>query len=273
MALVLALKKPLVLELILTVTSLGLLYSSGKIGKSTCSFTLLSYLLLTPNNFVFLRKQKPTQEVFPTTKIEIAKKSDNFEVGPATGEKYVVIGGSGFVGERIIHSLLKRGETNVVCFDIQIHAWNRQKYAGKVQFIEGDVRNEELIKSTLQGASVVFATFAVIRFFERLMKHFPRSANTNVNGMQVLVNACVSTGVKRLIVTSSSNCTFSNQIRQYDDHLPYCNKNNAITLYGLSKALSEEIALKANGKGSLAVGSIRPVRLIVFLFLLRFTKL
>lgn len=37
---------------------------------------------------------------------------------PATHDRYLVVGGCGFLGRHIVEALLGRGETNVAVFDI-----------------------------------------------------------------------------------------------------------------------------------------------------------
>ena len=76
--------------------------------------------------------------------------------------KYFVTGGAGFIGSNYVDRLLRRGES-VTVYDNLSRAgalrnldWLRQSYgSGSFRFIQGDVRQADLLVSSLQEADVV----------------------------------------------------------------------------------------------------------------------
>lgn len=104
---------------------------------------------------------------------------------PKTDVQYLVIGGCGFLGARLVEArmiaaaccmlrdgcmlqcqiLLQRGERKIRVFDVVANP----KFEGdaRVDFVRGDVRQLDALKAACRGVDTVFATFAVIRFQER----------------------------------------------------------------------------------------------------------
>ncbi|KAH9256931.1 hypothetical protein BASA81_004752 [Batrachochytrium salamandrivorans] len=179
-----------------------------------------------------------------------------------TQERYVVIGGLGFVGKRIVHALVLRGERNVLVVDLDSKAMvHMQALYPSVEFKLADVTQFDDIASTLVGADCVFAPFAVIRYWESLTKHLNRSWAVNVDGVRNVCEACVLHKVKRLIVTSSSAVAepfpsvLSNGL---NEDSPKVNQINATSNYCYSKSVGETIALSYHSPTGLQVSSIRP---------------
>ena len=105
-----------------------------------------------------------------------------------------LIGGSGFVGTRLIDLLEKDDRFNIMNIDIQpSHFFNQYT-------IFGDVRNPGQLNGLLKGCDVVVLLAAQHRDDIR-----PRSLyyDTNVEGMRNTLQAMEKNGVKRLIFFSS----------------------------------------------------------------------
>ena len=180
-----------------------------------------------------------------------------------TQELYAVIGGSGFVGRRLVHALILRGENRVRVIDLDENGLQELKttYGDKIEVVVADVTNLTQMQEALSGVECVYSPFATIRFWESLRKHWNRSFKVNVEGIQNVVEAATQAGVKRLVMTSSSGaiCVWPGEMPDgFDDFTPRCNEENYLNNYGLSKALQEKIVLEANGKNGMATGVIRP---------------
>lgn len=78
-----------------------------------------------------------------------------------TGKKYTVIG-CGFLGKRLVHSLLLRGETHVTVFDMDPSAGEAFKHDARVNFVRGNVCDYEAVRKVVEGADVVYSTFAIL---------------------------------------------------------------------------------------------------------------
>ena len=176
-----------------------------------------------------------------------------------TGKRYTVIG-AGFVGKKLIHSLLLRGETQIVAFDMDPKACDVFKGDSRVTFVRGDVTKYEQVLQVVHGADVVYATFAIIRYMDRLENQASLSYNINVVGTENVVRACQACNVKILVQTSTSNVSINAQqaTLNMDEKTEYVTRENSPNHYGWTKAIAEQIVLKADGIAGVRTGAIRP---------------
>jgi sterol-4alpha-carboxylate 3-dehydrogenase (decarboxylating) len=69
----------------------------------------------------------------------------------------------------------------------------------------------------------------------------------NVQGTKTLLQACVDSGVKSLVFTSSASVVFDgSDLKGVDETTPYCTK--FIDAYNETKALAEKEVLEWNGR-------------------------
>ncbi|CUA69034.1 hypothetical protein RSOLAG22IIIB_08284 [Rhizoctonia solani] len=136
--------------------------------------------------------------------------------GPATGKAYIVIGGSGLVGQYIVRTLLARGEALVRIIDVaepKPSANSDIDNLSRAEFVKADVSDYQSIAdaisrpfgSTKRTAQVIIHTVAAIRNFERLsyVKHL--SHRVNVQGTNNIIKASQELGtVGALVYTSSA---------------------------------------------------------------------
>lgn len=118
---------------------------------------------------------------------------------------FLVTGGAGFIGSNIVRHLVSRGEKVVVLDDLSHgNKENIEDVKDKITFIEGDIRNLDVVKKSMKGVDYVLhhaALHAVPQSIE-----YPLEVNdVNTNGtLQVLV-AARDAGVKRVVFASSSS--------------------------------------------------------------------
>lgn len=225
------------------------------------SLTLLAYLLLPlklsilpcPAHFKKHQTGSELEEPYKVPELTPVKK------------KVVVVGGSGFIGARLVHALVLRGEEQVVVYDVERNDQLLTQHPEVVSFVQGDVRDSAALENAIDGAQVVFSVFSVLRYFEHLEMHYERSRSTNVGGIHNVIEACVKKNVARLILTSSSNACFSYEAGavSFNDASPLCTETNAVSCYGRSKGEQEKIAIAANGKQGLVVAAIRPTSTVI----------
>ena len=179
---------------------------------------------------------------------------------PATSDQYLVVG-AGFLGSKLIHALLLRGEKRVRAFDIDPNALAPElRDHPHLEFIQGDVTKLADIQAACQDVDTVYCTFAIIRYFERLPAYAELSERINVGGTDRVLEACVAQGVKRLVHTSTSNvCAAPTLVNMaMSEESPYVTRDTSPNHYGWTKALAEQRVLEANGKDGMVTGSIRP---------------
>lgn len=73
----------------------------------------------------------------------------------------VVTGGTGFVGRRLVQSLLARGD-RVRVLDIAVPSPNDELVTGKVEFIKTDITKADEVKKGVAGATTVFHVASVV---------------------------------------------------------------------------------------------------------------
>lgn len=158
----------------------------------------------------------------------------------------LVVGGGGFVGRQLVEALLRRGEA-VRVFDLAPHDDPR------VESIVGDLRDPAAALRACTGVETVFQTASLVDWrpgSERALHA------VNVAGNRHIIDACVATGVKKLVYTSSIDTVFGGRpIRDGDEGLPYPRRH--LDTYGRTKMLGELDVLHANGRGGLATCSLR----------------
>ena len=107
--------------------------------------------------------------------------------------KILVIGGSGFIGSRLVGELLEEG------LNVQIFDKNPSLFYNNLVTL-ADVRDREALNSALKGKDIVFNLAA-----EHRDDVTPRSLyyEVNVRGAENIVNAALLNDVKRIIFTST----------------------------------------------------------------------
>jgi nucleoside-diphosphate-sugar epimerase len=117
----------------------------------------------------------------------------------------LVTGGAGFIGSHIVDRLLDEGFKVRVLDNLSTgDITNLAQYKNKksFQFIEGDIRNFDLVKRTVKGVDAVFHEAAVVSV-SRSVENPLLSNEINVTGTVNLLNACVDAHVKRFVLASS----------------------------------------------------------------------
>lgn len=149
--------------------------------------------------------------------------------------KCTVIGGSGFLGQRLVTKLLEKGY-HVNILDIR----NPSAIEG-VQFFSADLCCKEDILPAVQDVSIVF----------HCASPPPSSDNrelfykVNYTGTKTIIEACKEAGVQKLVLTSSASVVFEGtDLKNGSEDLPYAKK--PIDYYSQTKILQEMEVLNAN---------------------------
>src|SRR5262249_48335960 len=118
---------------------------------------------------------------------------------------YLVTGGAGFIGSHIAEALVKR-ENRVRVLDNLITG-KRENIAhlvGKLEFIEGDIRDYETTRRAMEDVQVVFHE-AAIPSVPRSVVEPQLNHDANSNGTFNVLLAARDAGVKRVVYAASSS--------------------------------------------------------------------
>src|SRR6476619_7330116 len=123
---------------------------------------------------------------------------------PLTGTA-VVTGGAGFIGSHIANALTRNGLRVRIIDDLSTgHRENLDEITGDVEFTEGSVADEQLLKKVLAGAELVFHE-AAIPSVPRSVEHPRQSHVASVDGTFSLLLAARDQKVRRVVYAASSS--------------------------------------------------------------------
>ena len=155
------------------------------------------------------------------------------------GKKLVVIGGAGLIGSHTVDQLLKHDVKEILVYDNFVRGRYENLHAAlrdprvKVFDVGGDIMQTDILEAALTGADGVFhlAALWLLQCHE-----FPRSAfDVNVRGSFNVMEACIRTGVQRLVYSSSAS-VYGDAVREpMDEDHPFNNQN----FYGATKIAGE----------------------------------
>ena len=118
---------------------------------------------------------------------------------------YLVTGGAGFIGSHIATALVKRGDrVRVLDNFLTGHRHNIAHLEGQIEFIEGDIRDEQITRQAMEGVRVVFHEAAIPSVPRSVVEPRP-SHEVNVDGTFNVLLAAKEAGVKRLVFAASSS--------------------------------------------------------------------
>jgi len=154
------------------------------------------------------------------------------------GVRVLVTGGAGTIGSTIVDQLLDAGVGNVVVLDNLVRG-RRENLAdalasGKVELVEGDLRDRDLVHDVTRGQDLVFHE-AAIRITQCAEE--PRLAlEVLVDGTFTVLEAAVAAGVRKVVASSSASVYgLADVFPTPETQHPYHND----TFYGAAKAFNE----------------------------------
>ena len=115
-------------------------------------------------------------------------------------DKILVTGGAGFIGSNFIRHLLNNTNCTIVNLDKLTYAGHLNnikdlRHEKRHKFVRGDIRNRKLVGSLVKKVDAV-VNFAAESHVDRSIKKPGIFVETNVLGVQVLLEACRKFGVK-----------------------------------------------------------------------------
>jgi len=160
----------------------------------------------------------------------------------------LIIGGGGFLGRYLAHSMLERGN--------KVSILGRNSYTqidNSIKCIKADIRDLSALMQALKGQEVVFHTAAIPGIWGDYNEFY----SIDVNGTRNIIFACYENSVKKLIYTSSPSVIFDqSDMKNVDEQTPYPDKY--FCNYSKTKAMAEKLVMAANGISGLATVCMRP---------------
>ncbi len=118
--------------------------------------------------------------------------------------KFLITGGAGFIGSHIAEHLVKAGHEVIIYDNLSTGKLeNLAAFRSQVEFVEGDIRNLELIRKAMTGVDVVYHEAAIASVAMSIEDPVETDA-VNVGGTVSVLTAAKDNGVKKVIFASSA---------------------------------------------------------------------
>lgn len=150
------------------------------------------------------------------------------------GSRFLVTGGSGFIGSYVVDALVRADAAEVRVLDASLRSENlaESEASGRVRAEEADIRDPEAVRAAVDGVDGVFH-MAVLPLGGCVED--PRLCHeVNVGGTLNVLEAARESNVKKLVFSSASSV-----YGDTDDTMDESHPLHARTMYGASKVAGE----------------------------------
>lgn len=162
--------------------------------------------------------------------------------------KVGITGGGGFLGGSIVRRLVARGDS-VVSYSRQSYTWHGP--LGVVSHT-GSLHDTKSLALAFQGCDAVIHVAAKAGFWGPYTDYY----QANVEGTRAVIDSCVSSGVRRLVYTSTPSVVHGGgDLTGVDESAPYPAHHESP--YAATKAIAEKAVLAANSD-KLSTVALRP---------------
>ena len=161
--------------------------------------------------------------------------------------KFLVTGGSGFLGINFIRYVLEKGHS-VVSLDKDVFDYPEKSQKNKITTVLGDIRNKDVVNKCMEGIDVVVHTAAALPLYSK-----EEIFSTDVEGTKNILESAFAHKVKRVIHISST------AVYGIPDHHPLVETDALVGVgpYGKAKIMAEKLCLEYREKG-MCITIIRP---------------
>lgn len=164
--------------------------------------------------------------------------------------KYLVTGGTGFIGSAVVRRLLEENnQVRVLDNDSRGDAGRLKEFASSVEIVKGDVRESKSVQEACRGVDAV-CHLAYLNGTEFFYSKPELVLEIGVKGISNVIDGCIREGVRELIVASSSE-VYQTPLRIPTDEtapLSIPDPLNPRYSYGGGKIISELMAINYGRK-------------------------
>ena len=160
-------------------------------------------------------------------------------------KKYLITGGSGFLGINLIRYLINKGLKNIISLDIAPFEYNDVK---NIKIIRGDIRDKDTIRDAVKQADIIIHCAAALPLYKKEDIY-----STDVDGTKNLLEEAYKNKIKKFIFISST------AVYGIPDHHPLYedDKLDGVGDYGMAKILAEQACYDYRQKG-MCIPILRP---------------
>jgi nucleoside-diphosphate-sugar epimerase len=170
--------------------------------------------------------------------------------------KFLVTGGTGFIGASVVRNLVVRGVATVVA-DI-----NPSAAPGPIKLEAMDVADARSVETVFEHHPDITHCIHLAYLMSAEVEANPvLGVNVNVLGMVNMFEAAVRHRLARLVFASSETVFGANQARYGDRPVKeedFCSPDDHFFTYGVMKLLDEFMARKYIGKYGISLACVRP---------------
>jgi nucleoside-diphosphate-sugar epimerase len=166
---------------------------------------------------------------------------------------YLVTGGAGFIGSHIVRSLVEQGAHVRVLDNFSTgQRDNLQGLNGRLEMIEGDLRDASCVAGAVHGVEVIFHEAAFVSVPESI-ENPQECFDVNVTGTSILFDAARKAGVSRVVIASSAAVYGDSADLPLSEDAPV----HPLSPYALSKRVNEMYAEQFTASLGLDVVALR----------------
>ncbi len=160
-------------------------------------------------------------------------------------KRYLVTGGSGFLGINMIRYLLDKGE-EVTSLDMV--EFDYEDCKDKITVVTGDIRDKDKVEESMKDVDIVIHTAAALPLYSK-----EDIFSTDIDGTRNVIDSAFNHKAERFIQVSST------AVYGIPDHHPLKedDKLDGVGPYGEAKIAAEEVCMEYRDKG-MCVPIIRP---------------
>ncbi|MEA3429643.1 MAG: SDR family oxidoreductase [Nanoarchaeota archaeon] len=149
--------------------------------------------------------------------------------------KCVVTGGAGFIGSHLVDELLARDNEVIIIDNFSTGTKDNIKHIfDKIELIEGNILDIDLLQATLKGVDFVFH-LAALPSVQRSVENPLESLNNNIVGTHNLLIAARDNKVKKVIYSASSSAYGDSEKMPKEESMV----TNPLSPYAITKLVGE----------------------------------